>query len=188
MLLTGLPVSKEARAVTIGTVLTPTFIPGFSLAVDYYRVKMTNAIIPVSYQNDAIQNLCLASAPSYNSPFCSLAVRPTLAVVVGVVVPHTLFRPRSIEQRACEGRLPFTQHIQRAGERPPAGAADSHHDEHAHHGLRYAERHASQLSSSGPAARARAQPAFGICREPIGMPRDAGRPGADPVRFLGRPT
>ena len=37
---------------------------------------MTNAITNLSYQNDAIQGLCLASAPSYNSPFCTLAIRP----------------------------------------------------------------------------------------------------------------
>ena len=37
---------------------------------------MTNAITQISYQSDAIQNLCLASAPTYNSPFCSLAIRP----------------------------------------------------------------------------------------------------------------
>ena len=37
---------------------------------------MTNAITYISYQNDAIQNLCLASAPAYDSPFCSLAIRP----------------------------------------------------------------------------------------------------------------
>jgi iron complex outermembrane recepter protein len=44
--------------------------------VDYYRTKITDAITPISYQNNNIQNLCLASAPSYSSPFCSLAVRP----------------------------------------------------------------------------------------------------------------
>jgi hypothetical protein len=37
---------------------------------------MKNAITFISYQNDAIQNLCLASAPSYDSPYCSLAIRP----------------------------------------------------------------------------------------------------------------
>jgi outer membrane receptor protein involved in Fe transport len=67
---------EKARTITLGAVLTPSFIPGFSLSVDYYRTKMTDAITGISYQSTAIQNICLASAPAYDSPFCSLAVRP----------------------------------------------------------------------------------------------------------------
>jgi outer membrane receptor protein involved in Fe transport len=69
-------VPEEARTITLGAVFTPAFLPGFVLSVDYYRTKMKNAITFISYQNDAIQNLCLASAPSYDSPYCSLAIRP----------------------------------------------------------------------------------------------------------------
>jgi outer membrane receptor protein involved in Fe transport len=67
---------EKARTITLGTMLTPSFLPGFSISVDYYRTKMTDAITGISYQNTAIQNICLASAPTYDSPFCSLAVRP----------------------------------------------------------------------------------------------------------------
>jgi outer membrane receptor protein involved in Fe transport len=67
---------EKARTVTLGTVLTPTFLPHFDLSVDYYRTKITNAITQISYQSNAIQNICLASAPKFDSPFCSLAVRP----------------------------------------------------------------------------------------------------------------
>jgi iron complex outermembrane recepter protein len=67
---------EKARTLTVGTVLTPTFLPRFSLSVDYYRTRITDAITQISYQSNAIQNICLASAPTYNSPFCSLAVRP----------------------------------------------------------------------------------------------------------------
>jgi len=38
--------------------------------------RLTNAITQISYQNDAIQGLCIGSAPAYDSPFCQLAVRP----------------------------------------------------------------------------------------------------------------
>ena len=44
--------------------------------MDYYRTKITDATTQISYQNTNIQNLCLASAPNYDSPFCTLAVRP----------------------------------------------------------------------------------------------------------------
>jgi hypothetical protein len=37
---------------------------------------MTNAITNISGQGTDQQNLCIASAPSYNSPFCGLYVRP----------------------------------------------------------------------------------------------------------------
>jgi iron complex outermembrane recepter protein len=67
---------EKARTLTLGTVLTPTFLPRFALSVDYYRTRITDAITQISYQSNAIQNICLASAPKYDSPFCSLAVRP----------------------------------------------------------------------------------------------------------------
>ena len=67
---------EEGRTLTAGIVLTPTFIPGLSLSVDFWETKLTDAITNLSYQSDAIQAICLASAPSYNSPICDLAVRP----------------------------------------------------------------------------------------------------------------
>jgi outer membrane receptor protein involved in Fe transport len=67
---------ETARSFTAGIVLTPTFMPRFSVALDFYETRLTNAIAFVSYQSDAIQQLCLATAPTYDSPFCSLAVRP----------------------------------------------------------------------------------------------------------------
>jgi len=67
---------EKARTITAGAVLTPSFLPGFNLSVDYYRTRIKDAITGISYQSSAIQNICLASAPTYSSPFCSLAVRP----------------------------------------------------------------------------------------------------------------
>jgi len=67
---------EEARTLTAGVVLTPTFLPRFSVAIDYYRTRITDAIQFISFQNTAIQDLCMRSAPAFDSPFCSLAVRP----------------------------------------------------------------------------------------------------------------
>lgn len=67
---------EKARTITLGAAFTPTFIPDFTLSVDYYQTKMTDAITGISYQSDAVQNICLASAPAYDSPFCALAIRP----------------------------------------------------------------------------------------------------------------
>jgi iron complex outermembrane receptor protein len=67
---------EEAKTFTAGIVVTPTFLPRFSFAVDFYETRLTNAIIQASYQSDAIQAVCTATAPLYNSPACDLAVRP----------------------------------------------------------------------------------------------------------------
>ncbi|MCM3880699.1 MAG: TonB-dependent receptor, partial [Vicinamibacterales bacterium] len=67
---------ETAKTTTVGLVFTPTAIPSFSVAVDFYETKLTNAILNITYQNDAIQGLCLASAPTYDSNFCTLAIRP----------------------------------------------------------------------------------------------------------------
>jgi iron complex outermembrane receptor protein len=67
---------EEAKTFTVGVVLTPSFIPRFSLAVDFYETKLTNAITGLNYANDNVQAVCLATAPAYNSPVCDLAIRP----------------------------------------------------------------------------------------------------------------
>jgi len=67
---------EQAHTYTLGVVLTPDFIPGFTTSLDYYQTHMSNAITGISYQNTTIQQLCIASKPTYNSPFCALAVRP----------------------------------------------------------------------------------------------------------------
>ncbi len=67
---------EVAHTYTLGVVLTPDFLPGFTTSVDYYQTHMSNAITSISYQTTSVQQLCIASAPTYNSPYCSLAIRP----------------------------------------------------------------------------------------------------------------
>ena len=67
---------EVAHTYTLGIVLTPDFIPGLTTSLDYYRTHMSNAINNTSYQSTTVQNLCLNSAPAYNSPYCLLATRP----------------------------------------------------------------------------------------------------------------
>jgi iron complex outermembrane receptor protein len=69
-------IPEVAHTYTLGTVLTPEFIPGLTMSVDYFQTHMTGAISQISYQSPAVQQICIASAPKYDSPFCSLAVRP----------------------------------------------------------------------------------------------------------------
>jgi outer membrane receptor protein involved in Fe transport len=67
---------EVAHTYTMGLVLTPDFVPGLTFSVDWYTTHMTDAITAISYQSTAVQQICLDSAPAYNSPFCALAVRP----------------------------------------------------------------------------------------------------------------
>ncbi len=67
---------EVAHTYTLGLVVTPSFVPGLVASLDYYQTHMANAITGISYQNTTVQNLCIASAPTYSSPFCALAIRP----------------------------------------------------------------------------------------------------------------
>jgi iron complex outermembrane receptor protein len=67
-------VPEASRTYTGGVVLTPSFIPGLTMSVDYYQIKLKNAITNISGSDQSIANLCIASGGT--SPFCSLYVRP----------------------------------------------------------------------------------------------------------------
>ena len=69
-------IPEVAHTYTLGMVLTPDFIPGFTTSLDYYQTHMSNAITGISYQSTTVQQLCIASAPTYSSPYCALATRP----------------------------------------------------------------------------------------------------------------
>lgn len=63
-----------SNALTIGAVYKPSFLPGFSVAVDFYSFKIANAITSVTPVDQTVQRLCIASGG--NSPYCDLIVRP----------------------------------------------------------------------------------------------------------------
>ena len=59
---------------TGGFVWQPHFVPGFSLSLDGYHIKITNAISSELGYNSLIQQACYASAG--NSQYCALQSRP----------------------------------------------------------------------------------------------------------------
>lgn len=61
-----------AKTQTMGVVLQPRFLPGFSMSVDYYKVRLNDAINTLTLQQ--IVNNCAANA---GSPECSLITRAT---------------------------------------------------------------------------------------------------------------
>jgi outer membrane receptor protein involved in Fe transport len=63
---------ETSDSYTLGVVLQPTFVPGFSLSADYYDITVNDVIVALGAQ--AIANNCY-DAPTLNNPFCSLFQR-----------------------------------------------------------------------------------------------------------------
>jgi iron complex outermembrane receptor protein len=67
-------VPEIAMTNTIGFIYQPKWIPGFNVAIDYYQIKINNAIIGADGQSTQIQRECEDSNGA--SPFCALYDRP----------------------------------------------------------------------------------------------------------------
>ena len=63
---------ETATTWTVGTQITPSFLPGLALSVDYYNIEIEDAISTVSAQD--IVNNCVDSA-NFNNQFCTLVDR-----------------------------------------------------------------------------------------------------------------
>ncbi len=61
--------AETGKSLTLGGVLTPRFLPGFSFSADYFRITVTNLISQLSAQN--VINQCV-DLPSINNQFCPL--------------------------------------------------------------------------------------------------------------------
>jgi iron complex outermembrane recepter protein len=65
---------ERALTLTVGAVYRPRWLPGFSAALDYYRIRITDAIASLTGSNSVVQAQCEASGGT--SPLCALLVRP----------------------------------------------------------------------------------------------------------------
>lgn len=63
---------ETSDSYTVGVVLQPDFVPGFSFSADYYDIKVEGVIVSLGAQ--AIVNNCYDS-PSLDNPFCGLFER-----------------------------------------------------------------------------------------------------------------
>lgn len=61
------------KSFTVGAVFQPRWIPGLSLTVDYYNIKVEQAISGLTGQ--AIVNACYEDPVSLNNPFCAAVFR-----------------------------------------------------------------------------------------------------------------
>ena len=66
---------EQARTYTFGVVLSPAVVPGFTLSIDYYRIKVTDAITNPS-SADIIAQCFTPGNPSFAvTPFCTSQIR-----------------------------------------------------------------------------------------------------------------
>ncbi|RVT42316.1 TonB-dependent receptor plug domain-containing protein [Sphingobium algorifonticola] len=65
--------AERGKTFTVGGVLTPRFLPGFSLSVDYYDIKIRDAVGQIQ-PVDAITS-CYITDPSANNPLCQAVTR-----------------------------------------------------------------------------------------------------------------
>jgi len=93
--------AEKSDSWTLGVVATPTFVPGFSVSVDYYNIKVKNVITGVSAQT--IVDQCY-DLPAGN-PFCALFQR----VPAGQTGPTGEQPFRIIEGSLLQGPVNFAK-------------------------------------------------------------------------------
>lgn len=64
---------ERGKSLTIGAVFEPSFVPGLSFTVDYYKIKVSNLIATLTGQT--IVNLCYDSDVGLSSPYCASITR-----------------------------------------------------------------------------------------------------------------
>jgi len=64
--------AEKSDSYTLGTIITPRFMPGFSFTADYYNIKIKQAIANLGAQQ--IINLCY-DLPTTNNQYCPLVFR-----------------------------------------------------------------------------------------------------------------
>lgn len=92
---------EEAKTLTLGVVLQPSFIPRLTIAVDYYDVEIENAVSTPSL--NTVAELCV-DAPTIDNVFCDSITRNagTNAAAPGVVSGFSIL-PQNVAQFTTKG-------------------------------------------------------------------------------------
>jgi outer membrane receptor protein involved in Fe transport len=65
---------EVGKTFAAGIVVNPAFLPGFSASLDYFNIKVIDAITNIQGTNPSVQATCYASGGT--SPYCALQTRP----------------------------------------------------------------------------------------------------------------
>ncbi len=85
---------EEADTLTVGFVFSPSFLSGLTMSVDYYDIKMTNAIDQVDGQG--LINDCFANLDN-SLPSCQALVRNQQGNLVEVIAPLLNLAERNVD-------------------------------------------------------------------------------------------
>lgn len=107
--------AETADTITAGTVITPSFLRGFSLTADYYHIKINNAIGIIGQQVSVSQ--CFATG---NPVFCSNVIRnPNTGLITRVNALNLNTGSYLVSGVDLEGR--YSSHLDRLGINGNAG-------------------------------------------------------------------
>lgn len=83
---------ETSDSYTAGVVLTPSFVPGLSIRVDYFNIKVENTISQLGGSVSNAINLCYNVIQNVNSAYCQAfqGTRNALGQLDGVVAPQIL--------------------------------------------------------------------------------------------------
>ena len=105
-------VPEVGHTYTVGTVLTPSFIPNLTMSVDYYRINLYQAITSITYTTAAIQSICLASVSTAAlSQYCGLAIRPFPLVAGQTLNSTTANFPSYLQNRSLNSATQKTEGV-----------------------------------------------------------------------------
>ena len=86
--------SEVGHTTTLGGVYTPSYLPGSTFTLDYYRTEIDNAITTVQGFNTATQLACYAS--NGTSPYCPLIQRNAAGAVTAYLIePENLAKVKT---------------------------------------------------------------------------------------------
>jgi outer membrane receptor protein involved in Fe transport len=79
--------AEKSDSYTLGGVITPSFLPGFSTSVDYYSIKIGNFLTAPSAQS--VFNACY-DLPSLDNPYCALFTRDAVGTGGAYGIPYAI--------------------------------------------------------------------------------------------------
>jgi len=74
---------EKSDTFTLGTVITPSFIPRLALTIDYYNIRLDGAIAGLGGGGQNVYNLCYYTIKDANSEYCKAIVRNPLTGEAG---------------------------------------------------------------------------------------------------------
>ncbi len=90
---------ETAKTITAGVVLRPTFLEGFTASIDWYDIKLKNAITTVTAQR--LADLCVDQA-TIDNQFCAAITRQVGGTNAGGIINFALF-PQNVANFRTRG-------------------------------------------------------------------------------------